>query len=109
MCRPGQKDSLLDVIYTNNPEKLSSVQSIARGVSDHKMISVVRHSKSVIVKSRYTKKRSYKYFDEQHFCSEVKKISWWSLYEVTDVNIAVEIFSTKISDILNVMAPIKVF
>ena len=100
---------MIDDIYTNNPEKLSNVQSIVRGESDHKIISVVRHSKNVIISKRYTKTRAYKNFDEQQFCNAVKKISWWSLYETDDVNVAVSLFTEKISRILDTMAPVRVF
>ena len=107
--RPGQRNSLLDVIYTNNPEKLSNVTSIARGESDHKVIFAVRHSKVVFKASRYIKKRSYKNFDEELFCNEVKNISWWPLYQSSDVDMAVKIFTDEICQILDLMAPIKVF
>ena len=107
--RSGQRNSLLDVVYSNNTEKISTVTSIPRGESDHNIITVVRHSKSVVINNRYTKKRSYKDFDEDQFCNEVKKISWWSLYNATDVNIAVNIFTKNISEILNSMAPVRVF
>ena len=107
--RPGQRNSLLDVIYTNNPEKLSSVTSVDRGESDHKVIIAVRRSKVVIKASRYTKKRSYKNFDEQQFCHEVEKINWWPLYQSSDVDVAVEIFTDKICHILDSMAPVRVF
>ena len=107
--RPGQRHSLLDVVYTNNPQKLASVQTIGQGNSDHKIISVVRNAKNIIATSRYTKKRTYKNFDEGLFTAEVDKISWWSLYQSTNVDQAVDIFTEKISQILDVMAPVKVF
>ena len=45
--RQGQRDTLLDVLYTNAHQKLSNVQAVTRGASDHKIISAVRHSKNV--------------------------------------------------------------
>ena len=34
----------LDHIYTNKPEKLSSIQSYFTGMSDHKLLKVIRYS-----------------------------------------------------------------
>ena len=39
----------------------------------------------------------------------MRNISWWELYNSEDVNEAVDIFSRKISLILDKMAPIKTF
>ena len=97
------------MVYTNNPQKLASVQTIEQGNSDHKIISVVRSAKNIIATCRYIKKRTYKNFDEGLFSAEVDKISWWSLYQSTNVDQAVDIFTEKISQILDVMAPVKVF
>ena len=40
---------------------------------------------------------------------EVEKISWWDVYACNDVDLAVEIFTKKLTDILDKMAPIKKF
>ena len=43
---PGQADAGLDHIYTNKPEKLSSVYAEFSGGSDHKLVKVTRYAKS---------------------------------------------------------------
>ena len=58
---------------------------------------------------RYCKKRSYRNFDEKIFLEEVDKISWWDVYSSGDVDIAVDIFTNKLTDILDRMAPVKKF
>jgi hypothetical protein len=40
---------------------------------------------------------------------EVDKISWWEVYTCNDVDLAVDIFTKKLTDILDRMAPIKKF
>ena len=35
---PGQADTCLDLVFTNVPEKLSEVQALVRGYSDHKLV-----------------------------------------------------------------------
>ena len=103
----GQQDSCLDHIYTNTPNKISQPEVKTRGSSDHKLILVTRFSRSFKESIRYCKKRSYKIFDEQKFLEEVEKISWWEVYATQDVDEAVDIFTNKLTNILDKMAPVK--
>ena len=57
---PGQADSGLDHIYTNKPEKLSEVKCEYMGGSDHKLLKIVRFSKSLQRGARYVRKRCFK-------------------------------------------------
>ena len=73
---PGQEPSGLDHFYTNRPEKLSEVQAIYQGGSDHKLIIATRFSKAAIEKPRIIKKRVYKHFDPLTFIAAVRSLSW---------------------------------
>ena len=106
---PGQQDSCLDHIYTNTPDKISKAEVRFRGSSDHKLIIATRFSKSFKQNIRYCKKRSYKNFSQEEFLKEVENISWWEVYASDDVDVAVDIFTTKLTDILDRMAPVKKF
>ena len=106
---PGQVPSGLDHIYTNVPDKLSPAQIKFIGSSDHRLILATRYAKNMRQNIRYCKKRSYKDFDEAKFLEEVDKISWWEVYSCNDVDIAVDIFTQKLTEILDRMAPIKKF
>ena len=106
---PGQADSGPDHIYTNCPEKLSNPVAQFRGSSDHKLIYTTKYAKNIRENIRYCKRRSYKYFDEQKFLAEVKRLSWWDVYNSTDVDQAVFHFTKKITDILDTMAPVRKF
>jgi hypothetical protein len=106
---PGQVPSGLDHIYTNVPEKLSPAEIKFIGSSDHRLIMATRYAKNIRQNIRYCKKRSYKDFDEAKFLEEVDKISWWEVYACNDVDIAVDIFTKKLTEILDRMAPIKKF
>ena len=55
------------------------------------------------------KKRSYKNFEEGKFLEKIKNTSWWDVYLITDVNEAVQLFTTKVTTILDQMAPVKTF
>ena len=106
---PGRRDSGLDHIYTNEPDKLSKVQVQFRGYSDHRLIIATKYAKNLKQNIRYCKKRSYKKFSEQEFLVELGKVSWWDVYCCQDVDISVDIFTSKITNILDKMAPVKKF
>ena len=68
-----------------------------------------KKSKNIRDGTRYVKKRSYKNFDESEFREAVKKIQWFELYSCQDADLAVDLFSTKLTEILDTMAPVKTF
>ena len=103
----GQAESGLDHLYTNRTSKISDVYAQYTGGSDHKIIKVTRYSKSVQKRVRYVRKRCYKDFDEEEFCEKVRNLSWFELYTCEDVNQAVEILTSKLTRILDTMAPLR--
>ena len=106
----NQTPSGLDHFWTNRPEKLSEVRAQWAGGSDHKLIFATRYTTAQISKPRVIRKRSYKNFDPALFLNEVRKISWWGVYsECFDCESAAQILNDKITDILDVMAPIRSF
>ena len=105
---PNQEPSGLDHYFTTNPRKLSDVQAINLGSSDHKLIFATRYSRNITRNQRIIKKRSYKNFDVKEFLTAIRKISWWKIYSCEDVDLVVKMLSDEITQILDVMAPIKV-
>ena len=55
----------------------------------------------------YITKRYYKHFVKEEFISEVKKISWWKIYQCEDVDLALEMLSDDLTAILDQMATIR--
>ena len=104
---PGQVDAGLDHIYTNKPEKLSSVYAEFSGGSDHKLIKVTRYAKSMKKSVRYVRKRSFKHFKDAEFQEAVQKLSWWDLYSCENPNQAAQLLTEKLTTILDTMAPVK--
>ena len=70
---------------------------------------ISKHSKNAVDGIRYVRKRSYKTFDESEFREAVKKIRWYDIYSCQDVDLAVDALTTKLTEILDVMAPVKTF
>jgi hypothetical protein len=106
---PGQTHSGLDHINTNVPDKLSPVQVKFCGSSDHRLILATRYARNIRSSIRYCKKRLYRNFGENLFLQEVEKISWLDVYACNDVDIAVDIFTKKLTDNLDKMAIVKKF
>ena len=102
---PGAESTLLDHHWTNHPEKVSFVHEYFQGASDHKMICITRTTKKVISKARIIKKTTFKNFDPEIFIEAVSKPSWLDVY---DIDTAVNLVSTKLNNILDEMAPVKV-
>ena len=104
---PGQTPSGLDHYYTNRPEKLSAVMTQHRGGSDHMLIYAVRYSQSVKSRPRYIRKRSYKDFKPKEFIAAVQQLSWFDIYSCEDVNTAVNLLTSKLTGVLDIMAPMR--
>ena len=71
---PNQEDSGLDHYFCTDPSKLSEVQTIINGASDHKILFATRFSKSVQRNARLIRKRMYRDFDKVEFIERVKNI-----------------------------------
>ena len=98
--RVGQADSGLDHLWTNVPGKMSPILTKYFG-SDHKVIMGVRFGKMIKTSTRYVQKRSFKDFDHLGFLEQVRYISWWDIYKTSDVDIAVQLFTSRINSILD--------
>ena len=99
--------SLVDHYWTNQPEKVSNISSKDTGSSDHMLISGTRNTKKSVFKPKIIRKRSFKTFCFETFLNAIRKVKWLDVYLSDDVEVAVNIFTNKITEILDVMAPLK--
>ena len=105
----GQPRTGLDHLYTNKVHKLSSVQTFFTGTSDHKLLKVVRFTRSLKHLPRYVKKRSFKGFDETAFKNSIKECGLEEVLGCNDVDVAAETLTHKLNKVLDEMAPVKKF
>ena len=103
----GQPRTGLDHLYTNKPEKLSSVQTHFTGMSDHKLIKFTRFTKSLKQNPRYVRKRMFKNFDEEIFKQKLSETNLDEVLACTDVDEAAELLVQKLNGVLDDMAPVK--
>ena len=71
------------------------------------VIFATRYSRSMKTWQSYIRKRSYKNFDPAEFIAAIQQVSWLDVYLCTDVDMAVKLLSSKITNILDQMAPMK--
>ena len=103
----GQPRAGLDHLYSNKPDKLSSVQTYFTGMSDHKLLKVTRFAKSLKLNPRFVRKRMFKNFDDAKFREKLSQSDLDEVTKCTDVNEAAEMLLHKITSVLDEMAPVK--
>ena len=103
----GQPRAGLDHLYSNKPEKLSSVQTYFTGMSDHKLLKVTRFSKSFKANPRFVRKRTFKNFDATKFRERLSETGLDEVLGCMDANKAAEMLLSKLTMVLDEMAPIK--
>ena len=102
--------TLIDHISTNRPECVSDSGVIACGISDHDIVYVVRSMCVPKLKRdpKIIKVRKYKNFDERSFTSELRRIHFDEIKNVTnDPNEMWLIWKTLYLEVLNRHAPVS--
>jgi hypothetical protein len=103
----GQPQTGLDHLYSNKPDKLSSVQTYITGMSDHKLLKVTRFTKSFKQAPRFVRKRTFKNFNDDLFKERVGECGLEEILSFSNVNLAAELLTSKLSEILDEMAPVR--
>ena len=103
----GQPKAGLDHLYSNKPDQLSSIQTYYTGMSDHKLLKVTRFSKSFKQSPRYVRRRMFQNFDDDIFRQTDSESNLEVILNTTDVNVAAELLLTKLTDVLDKMAPVR--
>ena len=76
-------------------------------MSDHKLLKVTRFSKSFRQNPRYVKKRMFKNFDNTLFRQQLSESNLEEILHTTDVNTATELLVTKLTNVLDKIAPVR--
>ena len=73
------------------------------------MIKYTRYNKEPPAPARTFRKRSYKDFVGDNFLEDLSHVDWTDVLSCDDLNIATDILTTKLRDILNIHAPWIIF
>jgi hypothetical protein len=102
--------SCIDHCYTNVPEKVSKPEVIAVGESDHLGIAITKYTRAPALKPKTVTKRSYKYFNIEHFLTDIVNSNLnEAVCACDDLEDASKLFEETFRNILDIHAPIKTF
>ena len=111
IVRGGQvSKSCIYHCYTNVPEKISTMEVVSVGTSDHLGLVVKKFCRAEVTKPRTVKKRSYKSFCIEQFLNDVLESDINKTVTANnDLDEAANLFEEKFKFILDRHAPITVF
>ena len=101
--------SCIDHVYCNAKFRMSKVNVLPFGGSDHDAVMYTRYSKVPKPPPRTIRKRSYKHFKKDDYIRDVSDIDFTDVFLATDVDVAADILTEKLVQVLNVHAPWIIF
>ena len=100
--------SLLDIAFSNS-KFVNASGTLDHYISDHQPIYVVHKKARDMRKTVKFEGRSYRNFDKASFRDKLLNAGWGEFYAITDPEVAWDFILKKITDILDVMCPIRTF
>ena len=79
---------------------------IATSLSDHDMVACIRNINHQSYKPKMIKCRDYKNYDLTRLCKDMNNIDWQPLYEIPDVNKALNYLNSTLGAIFGKYAPL---
>ena len=80
--------TIIDLILTNAPEKISHAGVIHVGISDYSLIYAVHKLKPLKRRPTIEKVRNFKHFSETEFISDLTNIPWQTIFTTNDPNLS---------------------
>ena len=80
--------TIIDLILTNVPEKISHAGVIHVGISDHSLIYAVHKFKPLKRRPTIKNVRNFKHFSETEFISDLTNIPWQTIFTTSDPNLS---------------------
>ena len=105
---PDQDDSCVDHIWTNCQDRVAGHTNMIRSGSDHNVITVLMRMKDRILCRQEILKRSRKDMCNRRAQESMRNVEWGDLYGSNDINVINSILETKILEVLDREAPLKV-
>jgi hypothetical protein len=103
------KGTIIDHIYSNQPEKIKKVFTKSHGGSDHRIVGVLWQSKSVVHPPAFLRTRKEHLVTEIQLQHLVRSNNLMErILELDDINKAAELFIKEYESYLNVMAPMRI-
>ena len=87
-----ESKTLIDIICSNEPEKIYSVKVISAGLSDHELICCSCKVNNVKIHPRIITWRNFTNYDQKLFCEELESMNFNQVFASSCVNTAWSIF-----------------
>ena len=100
--------TLINVIFTNDPNRIVSSGVSHVGISDHSLVYAIRKfAIPTMNMHRYITTRSFKHFDADAFRADLTSIDWSSIDDSDSLDDMLETWVTLFSEVANAHAPMR--
>ena len=99
--------SLLDHIWTNNPNKIIEHSNTTRAVGDHNLISCTIRTKGNPRVNSETMRRKWETADIEKIKNEIGNKNWGKIYEIESPDLAYNYLEENIREVLDRNIPVK--
>ena len=101
-----ESKTLIDIICSNEPEKIYSVKVISAGLSDHELICCSRKVNNVKIHPRIITCRNFTNYDQKLFCEELESMNFNQVFASSCVNTAWSILKNILQQCIDKHAPL---
>ena len=99
--------TLIDLIYTNHPDKVVCSGVCLVSISDHSLVFAYRTTGAVSKRHNTINYRSFKNFNRDHFCSDIASQNWDVLDNFQDPNDMWREWKIKFLNVVNTHASLR--
>ena len=101
-----ESKTLIEIICSNEPEKINSVKVISPGMSDHELICCPRKVNNVKNHARIITCRNFANYDQKLFCEELEYMNFNQVFASSWVNAACRILKNILQKCIDKHAPL---
>ena len=98
--------TLIDLCFTNYPDKVRLSGTHSLGMSDHSLIYLIRKSNCQVINTNFSvAMRQFKNFNDEEFLNDLRQVDWTEVNLLNDPNDMWSDWLSKFSAILDIHAP----
>ena len=98
--------TLIDLCFTNYPDKVRLSGTHSLGISDHSLIYLIRKSNCQVINTNFpVAMRQFKNFNDEEFLNDLRQVDWTEVNLLNDPNDMWSDWLSKFSAILDIHAP----
>ena len=98
--------TLIDLCFTNYPDKVRLSGTHSLGISDHSLIYPIRKSNCQVINTNFpVAMRQFKNFNDEEFLNDLRQVDWTEVNLLNDPNDMWFDWLSKFSAILDIHAP----